>query len=388
MFDTPPSVVERHPYALARALESPLEFMLEQIAISLELPLGKREQAIERYESVGSYLGESEKFRGWFPDIFPQGSFRSGTTVKPWQDPVHDLDFVVQVVPPNGQSCTPFDLYSRLYTCLENNGTYKKMLSPKRRCARLTYANDFYLDILPAVADPQARGTELLVPDRELRCFKASNPVGFADWYKKRGEVQLLTRAFAAADSVQPVPEREDTMRPLTRATQLMKRERDVYCNRESAEPAISVVVTTLAGHAYRGHVGIYDAIDTILRGIWAMIPAKGRLVVLNPTNENEDFSERWENDPDAYQDFLAWLTSFTQDWRELQNLTGLKLQAKLLHMFGEKPTEFAFAEYGEALRKSRDTGGLGISRAASLVTVTQPAAAAVRQHTFHGQTD
>lgn len=389
MFDISPSVTSRHPPSrLARALESPLEFMLEQIAVSLELPDGKRKQAIERYESVGTFLDASDEFKGWFPDIFSQGSFRIGTTTKPWKESVHDLDFVVQVTPPNGQNCTPIELYNRLYRCLANDGTYAKMLSPKRRCARLTYANDFYLDILPAVADPLGRGTELLVPDRDLRCFKASNPVGYADWFKLRGEVTLLTRAFAAADSVQPVPAREDTMRPLTRAVQLIKRDRDVYCDRASAEPTISVVLTTLAGHAYLGHGDIYEAIDGILRGIWAMIPAKGRLMVLNPTNTKEDFSERWQDDPAAYRDFLAWLTEFTKDWRELQNLKGPRLQAKLHHMFGEKPTEFAFAEYGEVLRKSRDAGGLGISRAAGLVAVTQPAAAAVRPHTFHGQDD
>ena len=387
MFDTSPSGITRQPQAsFARALDSPLDFMLEQIAISLELPEGKREQAIERYESVGRFLNAADDFKGWFPDIFSQGSFRIGTTTKPWKDSVHDLDFVVQVTPPNRQSCTPSELYNRLYRCLANDGTYVKMLSPKRRCARLTYANDFYLDILPAIADPQARGTELLVPDRDLRCFKGSNPVGFAEWFKVRGEVRILTRAFA--DSVQPVPAREETMRPLTRAVQLMKRDRDVYCDRKSAEPTISVVVTTLAGQAYGGQGDIYEAIDGILRGIWTMIPEKGRLVVLNPTNTKEDFSERWEDDPAAYRDFIAWLAEFTQDWRELPSLQGPKLQAKLLHMFGEKPTEFAYAEYGEALRKARNTGGLGISRAAGLVTVTQPAAAAVRPHTFHGQGD
>lgn len=367
--------------SFSAAINHPLEFLLDQVAESLQLSPSRRAQAIERYEAVGRYLNRAPQIEGWNPVIFPQGSFRIGTTVHPWQCQIHDLDFVMQVDPT--EPYTAADLYNKLYTALADSAVYKPMLTRKRRCVRITYANEFFLDILPAVSDPQGTGTQLLVPDRELKCFKHSNPVGFAAWFKRRSE----WIAFAAkADSIQPVPDTSETDRPLTRAVQLMKRHRDVCSVRDGLDPVISIVITTLAATFYRGETRIQDALSNIVASIWQQIGATGgRLVVRNPTNPKEDFSERWDSDPQAYDDFRAWLNTLTTDLETLREARGPELPKTLERMFGEAPTSAAFAEQGTAYRKARETSVLGVSRSAGLVVASQAAATPVRAHTFHG---
>jgi hypothetical protein len=64
----------------------------------------------------------------------------------------HDLDFVLQIDAPQWR-CHPLAGLSALYEFLASNETYRKMISLKNRVVRLTYADEFYMDILPAYTD-------------------------------------------------------------------------------------------------------------------------------------------------------------------------------------------------------------------------------------------
>ena len=80
------------------------------------------------------------------------------------------------------------------------------MVSPKNRCVRITYANEFYMDILPACKDSTAGGTCIRVPDRDMRAWTASNPIGYADWFHQQCALSrrcLLSKA-------DPLPVQQD----------------------------------------------------------------------------------------------------------------------------------------------------------------------------------
>src|SRR5947207_2930889 len=70
----------------------------------------------------------------------------------------------------------------------------------------------------------------------------------------------------------------------------------------------ISVVLTTLAATYYQGEESVSDALTTILAGIVNAINMADlygrRIGVRNPSNELEDFAERWDANPKAYIEF------------------------------------------------------------------------------------
>lgn len=68
--------------------------LIKSIIESLELPDSAYEKAKSRYENVGEWLGRDESLcRGNAPHIFPQGSFRLGTVIRPLDESeTYDLD--------------------------------------------------------------------------------------------------------------------------------------------------------------------------------------------------------------------------------------------------------------------------------------------------------
>jgi hypothetical protein len=103
-----------------------------------------------------------------------------GTTVHPLDGP-HDLDFVFELGIPHDR-INPMALLWTFYDFLKGHGTYGDKVSLKNRCVRITYANDFYMDVLPSCKDLQLGGTCIKVPDRELANWTPSNPKGYVKW--------------------------------------------------------------------------------------------------------------------------------------------------------------------------------------------------------------
>jgi Second Messenger Oligonucleotide or Dinucleotide Synthetase domain len=218
---------------------------------------------------------------------------------------------------------------------MKQHGQYKTMIERKKRCVTITYANDFHLDILPAKPDGAAGEECVVVPDRKLECWVASNPRGYAQWFLSRtavGRMHLLDKAAAAA----PIPAQEaaEHKPTLKLAVQLWKRWRDVKYGTSDLSPR-SIILTTLAANNYRGEASVSDAFIAILQGVSSSVPNVGRLIVRNPKNQNEDFSESW-NDQPKYDAFLAGLRELNSDMQKLLLLHGPELARKLESMFGE----------------------------------------------------
>src|SRR5256886_9616023 len=115
---------------------------------------------------------------------------------------------------------------SALYEFLSSNETYRKMISLKNRVVRLTYADEFYMDILPAYTDLSSGGTFILVPDRARVSLCPSNPEGFILMLRNRWP----TRTRRVMEKAKPVPAQEAVheKEPLQLAVQLLKRWRDL----------------------------------------------------------------------------------------------------------------------------------------------------------------
>lgn len=301
-----------------------LDELLFGVCEELQLTTAKYDQAVERYEALGDVLeSEGSPFHGLDPKIYPQGSMALGTTVKPIEGPF-DLDFVLELSLAHDR-VDPMKLIDCLYRFLKAHSVYGSMTSPKNRCVRIGYANDFYMDILPACRNGAGTETFIKVPDRARREWSDSDPKGYISWFEGESKAVFIGRMF---DKAEPIPQQEAVAekRPLPLAVQLLKRWRDLYYSEDPTLAPISIVLTTLAAHAYRGERSLSKAMASILGGIVYRINAArasgGRVQVLNPSNPDENLSERWDENrpriPLSRRASAILAVSGRSSWREV----------------------------------------------------------------------
>jgi hypothetical protein len=316
------------------------------------------------------------------PDIYPQGSLRIGTTVRPWRREEYDLDLVLWLA--LYQNASPIEVLNLVERRLRDHEVYAPMVERKNRCIRLNFAKQFHLDILPARPDLRFNGTHVLVPDCAAKNWKESNPKGYAAWFEGRGALRIFEAKRAAIEPL-PLPEGAGDKNALQLAVQLLKRWRDIrFANNQELAP-ISIVLTTLAGLNYAGELHPLQALVAIVKRINLSIPSFGRLVVRNPANPHEDLSERWEGSPEAYSAFVSTMSDLEGDLAELQQPGMPAASRSLEKLFGDTaPT--AIREQAEAVEKARGNSELGVTRTGALAVVTSGSIVPVRRNTFYGQ--
>jgi hypothetical protein len=360
-----------------------LDSLLFEICEELQLPPSRYTQADDRYHAVSEVLeADGSPLSPFRPHIYPQGSMRLGTTVRPIAGP-HDLDFVCELSLSH-ELVEPIKMLQALYGHLKQHGTYRDMVSLKNRCVRITYANEFYMDLLPACQDHGAGGTCIQVPDRDTKSWKPSDPLGYAKWFRRKC---LPTMRKFAADSAEPLPALEavEDKSPLQLAVQLIKRWRDIHYAEASHPAPISIVLTTLAADVYRGGRSVSETIASVLYGILEAIrtaEATGRrLKVLNPSNILEDLSERWDDDEEAYRGFKVGIQQFSRRWDALLAVGGNQ-NAELERLFGE-PVKTVLEKRAERLQESRFQKSLSVASTGAI----SAGAGIVRipVNTFHG---
>jgi hypothetical protein len=279
-------------------------------------------------------------------------------------------------------------LIQSLYDFLRQHRTYRAMTSMKNRCVRVEYADEFYMDVLPACRNLAAGKDCIKVPDRAVRGWSDSNPRGYIEWFEERGRVLLVERLFEKAEPI-PAQQAAGEKNKLQLTVQLIKRWRDVYYADQGPDLApISIVLTTLAADVYRGEPSVSDTLTSALSGIVELIEVSGRageehLRVWNPSNRAEDLSERWDANRAAYEAFERGIRDFHRDWSQLVARGG-NVNAQLEALFGE-PVKTVLKKRATRLQESRLAGKLGVTASGVIV----PAASSVipaRPNTFYGE--
>src|SRR5690606_13324762 len=107
---------------------------------------------------------------------------------------------------------------------------YAAMLEEMPRCWRLNYANQFHLDITPAVPHPLEPLPALVVPDRRLRRWVPINPTGYRELFERRAALRLPLMAPAGGirADVADFPMHLGPKGVLRRLVQLLKHHRDL----------------------------------------------------------------------------------------------------------------------------------------------------------------
>jgi hypothetical protein len=364
-----------------------LDDLFSRICTKLQISPTQHGLAKTRYHAIGDWLSaEGSQLAQYKPAIYSQGSLRIGTTVKPLLREEYDLDLVCEIHVDPRLFPNPVDLLNMVEWRLCEHDKYKAMLERKNRCVRINYANEFHLDILPACPDFSSGPTCVVVPDRQARAWKHSNPKGYATWFEAIAEdKQPDFKRF-----VEPLPDQvvSDDMVVLKLVVQLLKRWRDIAYRNNCELAPISIVLTTLAGHFYRQQTSVNDALMGILDGVISALPTNGRLYVYNPSNPKEDLSERWDRHPEAYRAFVSGIMTLRSQWEKLNEQRGIAQVAVFLErLFGESIAKGVIADQAKSIEAARSAGRLAVaSSSGGIVGVSTSNATLIRRNTFYGQ--
>lgn len=350
-----------------------IDDMLKRITESLQLNASRRKLVEERYGAVSTFIEKSEDmFQG--ANIYAQGSYRLGTTVRPRQGEEFDLDFVVQI--DRDWNELPFNLvYNDFKKLMESNSNWENLVEPKSRCIQLNYADEFHMDIIPTCTENQfGDKNRIMVPDRAEHNWAVSNPEGYAKWFEnkyiKQKEIYLHNfypgMAVRAAQDL-PKDDPNHLKQPLQHAVQLVKRYRDIYFEGKEDLAPSSIVLTTLVAQLYSGENSIYDTINKFVQRFNESVAYERkyfrRFHVTNPVLPEEIFTKKWETDSKLFRAFIEFVNSLSELWQQLSIAMGGDLFELLKKSFGTGTFEDAYREHGKFLARMREEQKTGINR-------------------------
>jgi hypothetical protein len=329
---------------------------LERLALELDVPTSRYEEAESRYHSVGDWLGREESsLREHSPNVYVQGSFRLGTPIRPVNDEEHyDIDLVCELSLGKHEICqkdlkemlgNEMKLYAKRYGMSD--------AAEGRRCWTLDYAEgaQFHLDALPAIPDGNGRrialesmqlsaewaNSAIAITDTECETFETrtsqwphSNPRGFTEWFRSRMKVvfneQRQRIALEAHANVEDVPAYQ-VKTPLQQVVQILKRHRDIRFSDQPDVKPISVIITTLAAQAYGNQADLAEALASILENMHLHIKLRdGVWWIENPTDPAENFADRWQTHPGRRDAFFKWLHLAREDFKNIAGEEDMQL--------------------------------------------------------------
>lgn len=375
-----------------------LDEILDLIGVSVQLTKAQFVRAETSYNTVAEWLrAPGSEVREYSPDIFAQGSLRLDTTVRPLSYTEFDLDLVclVQI----SEQTPPPLVYDLLLKRMRQHAIYNKIIDELPRCIRLNYADEFHLDIVPAIPDVSCHPWEtcIRIPDRHLRLWRDSNPKGYGGWFDTQSAKRLVVlkeSRYSLSANVEPLrsPVPAPLKPPLKLSVQLFKRWRDVvFQDRMHLAPS-SIVLTTLAGELYRGEGHPTDALANILNGICLWAQNVDQIVLMNPSNPKECITDRWRENREAYDTFIQEVSDFRIALQDLVQYGRYPDCIKeLKEMFGDWPVARAFTKYAERRKAASYGGQLYTEKTTGNLSLGYNAGAAAagllknKGHTFHG---
>ena len=370
--------------------------LLEVIAETLDIPESYFELAVKRYESIGEWLERDGSIVAQYnPLIYSQGSFLLGTVTKPISDKEeYDLDLVSELNLLKS-SISQADLKKLIGHEIKSYASAHNMKSPVeegRRCWTLHYADgvQFHIDILPTLPDAklfkeflESRGHSpsnlsdfaIAITDNTLPNYNCidpdwpcSNPRGYAAWFRSQMEIRFNEKRRSLAESMQlrveEVPEYK-VKTPFQRAVQILKRHRDILFANAPDDKPISIIITTLAGHAYNNEPDILAALQNIVTDMPCYIQRNNGVVwIPNPVNPLENFADKWAEHPQREENFYRWMSEVQKDLNTALEQPDIQRAAESLKSrLGEQVIDKGLQNFHEAQSRSAAILGASASR-------------------------
>lgn len=325
---------------------------IQKILEGIDIPRSYYERAVDRYKSLSDWFCREESEIAQFkPAVYVQGSFRLGLVNRPINpDEEYDLDVVCQLILRTKADVTQEELKGMVGREVKAYAKAHGIIEPateRNRCWRIDYADEvaFHIDILPCVpedpavvealvavgVDHRLAQTAIALTCKEHADFQVisnrwpmSNPAGFALWFEDRfGTVAAMRRQLLVESGVYKsigVVPTYALKTPLQESIQILKRHRDfMFIKRPDLKP-ISMIITTLAAHAYQGESNLADALIGILDRMGQFV-AQSRPRIPNPVNPGEDFADKWHSVAGLEENFWNWLDQARRDFDRLLSL-------------------------------------------------------------------
>jgi hypothetical protein len=380
---------------MTRFSSQALDEMLGTGISQLDITPPERDLAVARYTEVARSLAEHWNTDPYDGLVYPQGSMRLGTITRNYhRDDEIDIDLVARRDQPK-QSISQDELKTDTGLALEKFVLSEPEGSPAldegKRCWTLHYPG-FHLDVLPALPNPDAKSkTGIIIADTELVRWQFSNPIAYANWFHKVMAEELADKlkVIAKRMDIAQVPDWQ-VKTTLQQTVQALKRHRDIYFTNALGLRPASIIVTTLAAHAYRGGGDLYEVLDDITDRMPSFVRHDGqRYIIANPVEPRENFADRWHGKADRAEAFFRWIEQAKTDFNDLARIGGGLDTAisKMASVLGDHPAQEAGRSLSRGIVGSRRQGQL--SYGAGTGTLAAAAASRTRRvtrdHDFHG---
>lgn len=395
---------------------------LETLAAKLDISPTMHNYAIERYYGISEYLNNN----GIEAIFYPQGSFRTGTVVRPIVDG-KESDYDIDVVCELGNiktNTTAERTKKSVGDILKNSELYQKKLFPEQdRCWTLEYAEivegiGFTMDVVPCVGEDENQidyvikmGIDTVLAQQAIAItervsagkyqWQASNPKGYGEWfdninrkflqvnlYEKKNEIFNENRSlFSVESSIDDVPDYY-VRSALQRVIQLLKRHRDLYYGRiknGSELRPISAIITTLCAKI-SNETSITDVegllfyvvnglkeYTSLMQGQTPIQRFSGEIRnyiekrdqkwwIPNPVSPDDNYADTWTDD--TARAFFAWVETVTID------LSNTSVENEARYLTGLK-TAFGMEFVDKGL--SLDSANIPIKKPSLVISPTKP---------------
>ena len=286
---------------------SKYEAFFKKMAENLDLTETEFKAIENSYNTLGRYLTNSRYLTNYEVDVFPQGSVRLGTVIKPLKRDDYDVDLVCKFTK-NDQNLLPEQVKHMVGTSLKHSDYSYQLEEEHGRCWTLNFNSNppYHIDILPGVSINHSERVKATIRDVNGKYdWLYTNPKGFAEWFQNVSNKRLT---LDESRQVEPVKKYIDKS-PLQRAIQIVKRHRDVYYSENPDDGPASVIITALMGLSYNGERTIED----ILKNnpiAWAshIKIIDGKYSIKIPSLPDDDYADKWNGeDPRAAKRFFEW---------------------------------------------------------------------------------
>ncbi len=327
-------------YIIARKMQ--LIGILERLCQEIELTDAQLELARRRYEGVGDWLASATDPILRALAIYLQGSTALGTTVRPLGRNEHDVDLIA-LARQGSANYSPVTIKLAVGHRLRENRHYAPLLQEKPRCWRLTYANEFHLDITPSIPNPACTQGGELVPDKLVQAWKPTNPKGYRSLFDRRALLTPRLRVDCPrphhsqrqSAEFEAFPESSSFKGILRRIVQVAKRHRDIHFQHvepgsgadlgdphHSAVPELRILrVAVRLRHRVRPAVRCAPPDATVHRA--ARRGPQNSVVRLERDHSRGKLCRKWNNDANLPQAFFAWHRQAVVDLEQLAELDG-----------------------------------------------------------------
>ena len=316
-------------YSGINPFDDPIDRILAEVALSIQLPPSLHDKATGRYEAVRSFLESTTAFSGQIQSFYPQGSMAIDATISNrGTDDEYDLDVVSQF---GGRfrSMAPLQILHELEEAIKNYPV--RQVKRQTRCVTLFYSDSMHLDITPSLLEHGKPERESLITHAkgptgsEDDRFVGMNAYGFVDWYRQRTPIELRMasefnkrwrgveedsiRADAEVDDV-PDQTKFVVKNTATLALQLIKRFRNIRYAKYAGRIPPSVMLSCYAGMAAQPNLSLSAMIVRIANWIISDIENASlygrKLHVANPVCPNDVFTDRWPESIEQQSEFVV----------------------------------------------------------------------------------